>query len=68
MNTAGLRTDAQSLGLPDLSHWFFVKENPLTPSGKIQIHVLKDMIETETCRRSVENCTINQGKKGREKK
>lgn len=59
MNTAGLRTDAQSLGLPDLSHWIFVKEYSLTPSGRIQMHVLKDMIETETCRRSVEKCTIN---------
>ncbi len=59
MNTAGLRTDTQSLGLPDLSHWIFVKEYSLTPSGRIQMHVLKDMIETETCRRSVEKCTIN---------
>lgn len=59
MNTAGLRTDAQSLGLPDLSHWIFVKEYPLTPSGKIQMHGLKDRIETATCRRSVEKCTID---------
>ena len=27
------------------SLWYFVKEYPLTPSGKIQKHVLKDMIE-----------------------